>query len=148
MNKTVWHYSDTVHVDAGNIFATIRTDQPAQNVRLSLVGETIEGEHLSNLITEHVSIPAICMFTVLTVATLIVALPTGAAAQGSCKWYATTSLKQQQENERLGCGFSGPAWNSDLKAHMSWCNSVPPKVWKKSAQTRDKKLAECSGRAG
>ncbi len=78
----------------------------------------------------------------------VVMAPSLASAQGSCKWYAATSLKQQQENERLKCGFKGPAWNSNLKAHMTWCNTVPPSVWKKSAQTRDKKLEECAKTAG
>ncbi|MGH1418761.1 MAG: hypothetical protein ACRBCJ_07875 [Hyphomicrobiaceae bacterium] len=86
--------------------------------------------------------------TALAALATIVALPTIASAQASCKWYATTSLKQQQENERLKCGFEGPAWGSNLKAHMNWCASVPPSVWKQSAQERDKKLAECEKTSG
>ena len=44
---------------------------------------------------------------------------------------------------QLKCGFTGPEWSSDLRAHMAWCASVPPDVWKKSAQSRDQQLAAC-----
>ncbi len=68
----------------------------------------------------------------------------GAAAQSNCQWYGTTALKQQQENERLKCGFRGAEWHSDLKAHVAWFNMMPPDVWKKSAQERDKALSACA----
>jgi hypothetical protein len=67
-----------------------------------------------------------------------------ASAQSNCKWYAATALKQQQQNEKLGCKFSGPEWHTDLRRHMAWCNSVPPDVWKSSAQKRDQDLATCA----
>ena len=67
-----------------------------------------------------------------------------ASAQGNCQWYGSTALKQQQENERLKCGFKGAEWHSDLKAHMAWCASVAPDVWKRSAQARDKALSDCA----
>lgn len=67
-----------------------------------------------------------------------------AVAQSNCQWYGATALKQQQENERLKCGFKGAEWHSDLKAHTVWCNSVPPDVWKRSAQERDKALSACA----
>ncbi len=67
-----------------------------------------------------------------------------AAAQSNCKWYAATALKQQQQNEKLGCKFSGPEWHTDLARHMAWCSRVPPDVWKESAQTRDQLLAACA----
>ena len=69
--------------------------------------------------------------------------PAPAVAQANCQWYGTTALKQQQDNERMKCGFAGPAWNSDLKAHMSWCASVAPDVWRQAAQKRDQDLAAC-----
>ncbi len=67
-----------------------------------------------------------------------------ANAQANCKWYGATALKQQQQNEQNKCGFTGENWHSDLGAHMAYCNSVPPDIWKKSAQQRDKQLAECA----
>jgi hypothetical protein len=68
----------------------------------------------------------------------------GASAQSNCQWYGTTALKQQQENERLKCGFKGAEWHSDLKAHVAWCNSTPPDAWKRSAQERDRALSACA----
>lgn len=67
-----------------------------------------------------------------------------AFAQSNCDWYARTALKQQQENERLKCGFKGEAWHTDLKAHSAWCASVGPDVWKAQAQKRDQDLVACT----
>ncbi len=67
-----------------------------------------------------------------------------ALAQANCDWYAKTALKQQQDNERLKCGFKGDAWNADLKAHLTWCASVAPDAWKTQAQQRDQQLATCA----
>lgn len=74
------------------------------------------------------------------------AFATAAQAQSSCKWYGATALKQQKQNEKLGCGFTGSAWHSNLSAHMSWCQSQPPDVWKAAARERDKMLAKCARR--
>ena len=63
-----------------------------------------------------------------------------AHAQANCEWYATTALKQQQENELRKCGFKGDGWNSDKKLHMSWCNSVSPDKWRAAAQGREAQL--------
>ena len=70
--------------------------------------------------------------------------PSVATAQANCDWYAKTALKQQQDNERLKCGFKGDAWNADLKAHVAWCASVAPDAWKVEAQKRDQQLATCA----
>jgi hypothetical protein len=70
-------------------------------------------------------------------------LPKAATAQANCDWYAKTALKQQQDNERLKCGFTGPEWNPDLRAHMTWCAGVAPDAWKAQAQKRDQQLAAC-----
>jgi hypothetical protein len=78
-------------------------------------------------------------------ATLVAAsLASPAAAQANCDWYAKTALKQQQDNERLKCGFKGPEWNADLRAHMTWCAGVSPDAWKAQAQRRDQQLASCA----
>ena len=69
-----------------------------------------------------------------------------ASAQSNCQWYATTALKQQQDNERMKCGFSGPSWSSDLRAHNAWCASVPPELWRSEAHKRDQELASCAAR--
>lgn len=83
----------------------------------------------------------------LRIAALILAsalLPATAHAQANCDWYAKTALKQQQDNERLKCGFAGPAWTADLKSHLAWCGSVSPDEWKKQARDRDQQLATCA----
>lgn len=84
------------------------------------------------------------LFTALGVLAYVVA---PASAQSNCQWYGSTALKQQQQNEKLKCGFTGPEWNSDLSRHLAWCGSVPPATWKASAQKRDQMLAECSAKA-
>ena len=89
----------------------------------------------------HRTCVAISTAALLAAATL---LPPAAHAQANCQWYGTTALKQQQENERLKCGLKGADWSSDLKAHMAWCASVAPDVWKKVAQKRDQDLAACA----
>jgi hypothetical protein len=72
--------------------------------------------------------------------------PTDASAQANCQWYATTALKQQQENVRLACGFKGDAWSSDLREHTRWCASVSPDAWRNAAKDRDKQLADCAAK--
>lgn len=66
-----------------------------------------------------------------------------AQTQANCQWYGTTALKQQQENERLKCGLLGPAWTSDLRAHIAWCASVGADTWRQAARQRDQDLAAC-----
>ena len=67
-----------------------------------------------------------------------------AAAQAGCEWYAQTALKQQQENERLKCGFTGAAWTSELKSHLTWCGGVAPDKMKSEAQAREQQLQACA----
>lgn len=64
-------------------------------------------------------------------------LSTVAYAQATCDWYGKQALKQQQINQEKKCGFIGPEWSADIKAHMTWCASVAPDVSKKAAQQRD-----------
>ncbi len=73
-------------------------------------------------------------------AAVVTGLVSPVAAQANCDWYAKTALKQQQENELRKCGFAGPNWSSDLKAHMTWCGANPDQ-WKGEAQRRDQQLA-------
>ena len=73
-------------------------------------------------------------------------LASAASAQANCDWYAKTALKQQQENDQRKCGLKGPEWSTDLTAHMNWCRTVAPDMWKKQAQQRDQQLAACAKR--
>lgn len=69
-----------------------------------------------------------------------------AQAQGNCEWYANTALLQQKINTDRKCGFTGPAWSSDRAAHLTWCASVAPDLWKKQAQQREQMLTKCPAR--
>lgn len=94
------------------------------------------------------------MFPVKTVGRVLGAMaagalafaPSAASAQANCDWYAATAIKQQQKNEKGKCGFSGSGWSSNLRSHVSWCNSVSPDQWKQAAQQREQQLASCGGR--
>lgn len=66
-----------------------------------------------------------------------------ANAQANCDTYGKLALQQQKENEAEKCGFSGPEWNPDLKAHMAWCAGVGPDQWKVQLQKRAQQLAAC-----
>jgi hypothetical protein len=66
-----------------------------------------------------------------------------AHAQANCDTYAKLALQQQKENEALKCGFSGPEWSGDLRAHVGWCSSVGPEEWKVQLQNRTQQLAQC-----
>lgn len=87
------------------------------------------------------------VFTLTALAVLagtISLLPTASKAQSDCRWYGATALRQQQENERLKCGYTGAAWHSKVAEHTQWCASVSPSEMKESAQQRDRMLAECA----
>lgn len=81
----------------------------------------------------------------LAAVTVFVA-PGSVSAQSNCQWYASTALRQQQENEKLKCGLKGQSWHSDLKAHLAWCASVAPDYWKAEARSRDQQLAACAAK--
>lgn len=89
------------------------------------------------------------VFASLAAAIGVMAAGGGAAfAQANCDWYAQTALKQQQENERLKCGFTGPAWTSDLNAHQAWCSNVAPEEMKSEAQAREQQIKTCAEKQG
>ena len=70
-------------------------------------------------------------------------LASEAGAQANCDTYGKLALQQQKENEAFKCGFSGPEWSNDLKAHIDWCAGVAPDQWKIQLQTRTQKLTKC-----
>jgi len=79
-------------------------------------------------------------------AALAAAAPISAAmaqAQGNCEWYANLALQQQKMNLDRTCGFAGPAWSTNRSAHLNWCATVAPEVWKAQAKQRDQMLAKC-----
>lgn len=40
-----------------------------------------------------------------------------------CMNYARAAVAAAQENAQLGCGYAGPRWVTDLRAHYNWCMS-------------------------
>lgn len=70
-------------------------------------------------------------------------LASNASAQANCETYGRLAIQQQQENVENKCGFSGPEWSPDLKAHVSWCGSVGPDQWKAQLQKRKQQLDAC-----
>lgn len=69
-----------------------------------------------------------------------------AQAQANCDEYGRLALKQQKENEGKKCGFAGPEWSPDLKAHVAWCQSVGPDKWKEQLQLRAQALGGCKAK--
>ncbi|MGI9404774.1 MAG: hypothetical protein ACR2O4_00260 [Hyphomicrobiaceae bacterium] len=67
-----------------------------------------------------------------------------AGAGDDCKSYAQESAKQQQENEARSCKLAGDEWTTDIKQHMTWCQSVPPQKWKAALENRTKLLKACN----
>ena len=102
---------------------------------------------MSFIRTSGIAKSGIAKSAAVSMAAVLAALalaPAAAQAQANCDWYASTALKQQQENEKFKCGFKGSEWSPDKKAHMDWCGSVAPDVWKKAAQKRDQDLSACA----
>lgn len=84
-----------------------------------------------------------CAAFSLAAAVGVITLGSDAMAQANCAEYGRLALKQQKENEAGKCGFSGPEWSPDLKAHVSWCQTVGPDKWKEQLQMRAQTLAGC-----
>lgn len=66
-----------------------------------------------------------------------------AHAQANCEMYGKLAMQQQQQNVQEKCGFTGPEWSPDLKAHIAWCGGVGPDRWKSELQKRQKQLDAC-----
>ena len=69
-----------------------------------------------------------------------------AHAQANCEMYGKLAMQQQQENVQEKCGFTGPQWSPDLKAHIAWCGGVGPDQWKSELQARQKQLDGCKAK--
>ena len=85
--------------------------------------------------------------TIAALSLAALALPAGAstalAQAAACGWYADMAIKQQQQNELRKCGFTGPEWNNNRQAHLTWCASQSADTWKAQAQNRERLLAGC-----
>jgi hypothetical protein len=81
-------------------------------------------------------------FAAVAAATTLILSATVLPAAADCDWYAKTALKQQQENEVKKCGFTGPSWSTDLQAHIKWCATTSPDLWKAEAAKREQMLTQ------
>lgn len=81
-----------------------------------------------------------------TALTSAIGLASVANAQADCGTYGKLALQQQQENAAGKCGFSGPEWSPDLKAHIAWCGGVGPDQWKVQLQKRKQQLDTCKSK--
>lgn len=61
----------------------------------------------------------------LALALAAVATVTGASARAmNCVEYGERAVHQQEENLKLGCGFNGAAWSTDMRGHANWCRGA------------------------
>lgn len=92
-----------------------------------------------------VSLRAIAAVFVLTP---VSATRVQADANLNCDAYAGAAVAQNQQNENLGCGFSGGAWSSDFNAHRKWCLASGTKMENLAAEdkARSAALAQCGAK--
>jgi len=65
----------------------------------------------------------------------------------ACADYAKTAIAQNERNQKLGCGFFGPAWQSDDNHHYGWClHGDNIKVTKAEQEKRQRELTQCTDR--
>ena len=60
--------------------------------------------------------------------------------QEQCRGYARTAIRQNQENLKRGCGFTGPRWTSDFTGHYQWCLKVPEEFAESETRARKEAL--------
>ncbi len=89
------------------------------------------------------------MTKVLIAAALIlfVTVPRGALLARedlNCSAYAATAAAQNDQNVMMGCGFTGPRWNSDLSGHLQWCETATMAGLTSEDNARKSMLAQCA----
>ena len=83
--------------------------------------------------------------TIIAAALLALGPTTASAAKRSvCEEYALASLKQQQRNRNLHCGYKGPGWTFQASVHKGFCTNNPPDVWLGLERKRKKLLDKCA----
>ena len=61
-----------------------------------------------------------------------------------CASYAQTAIDQQRKNLDLGCGFAGPVWSNDYRAHYQWCREVDSALTEAGTLFREEELQKCA----
>jgi hypothetical protein len=65
-----------------------------------------------------------------------------------CSAYATSAVDQQRRNLDLGCGYGGPVWSSEFRAHYQWCQQVDQSLADAGALFREAELQRCAASKG
>jgi hypothetical protein len=65
------------------------------------------------------------------------------APPNPCEPYAKTAVSQNEENIRLGCGYSGIKWHSDYERHLQWCQTVSQSEADAAVEERARALKQC-----
>ena len=63
----------------------------------------------------------------LQLAFALAAVTTVSAASAramNCVEYGERAVHQQEENLKLGCGFNGAPWSTDMRGHANWCRGA------------------------
>jgi len=60
--------------------------------------------------------------------------------QYSCEEYARIAVRQNEQNIRRNCRFTGPRWNSDYNGHYQWCVSVSWQAADAETKAREEEL--------
>jgi hypothetical protein len=90
--------------------------------------------------------PRLTIQACLTALAATAVASSAARAQANCDTYGKLAMQQQQENTANKCGYTGPQWSPDLKAHIAWCGGVGPDQWKAELQMRQQKLDACKSK--
>lgn len=65
----------------------------------------------------------------------------------ACDDYARSAVSQNQENQRLGCGYTGGRWTDDYQGHFNWCKGGASQAsMEGERRTRDSELQRCRER--
>ena len=80
---------------------------------------------------------------ILMTAGIVAGISGAVRAADNCHLYAISAAKQALENKKNSCGMKGDEWSIDVKAHIAWCRSVSPEVWRELATKRQKALESC-----
>lgn len=59
-----------------------------------------------------------------------------------CQAFSLQAQHRQQQNKKLGCGFGGPRWTTNVKGHYDWCMDHPGRTAHETA-ARKKQLVNC-----
>lgn len=66
------------------------------------------------------------------------------AKDKTCRTYALTAVKHNQQAAKLGCGFKPPVWSNDHQMHFDWCmRGNNSKLAGNENKKRQQKVTQC-----